>query len=61
VLDGKLLLAGRHRAESLLASLLFRRGAIEISTLSLVPIHEADDATSARNARLSWMPSYHNV
>jgi hypothetical protein len=48
-------------ARALYPNLIFRRGVIEISTLSLVPIHEADDAISARNARLSWMPPYHNV
>ena len=33
----------------------------EISALSLVSFHAADDATPARKARLSWMRSYHNV
>jgi hypothetical protein len=61
VLGGKLLLQVRIGTSPFSQHSCSEEVRFEISALSLVLFHAADDATPARKARLSWMPSYHNV
>jgi hypothetical protein len=59
---GQAATAGRHRVPSpFFQHWCSEEVRFEISALSLVSFHAADDATPARKARLSWMRSYHNV